>query len=104
MVGLAMEALESIHRKSCGRCFFGREGTRQLQDILRDISKGNGTAKDLDFLVELGEGMKGASLCGLTRMAPNPVLTTIRHFRKEYDSHTRHKGCPMNRRGSARKD
>ncbi|MBW2065123.1 MAG: SLBB domain-containing protein [Deltaproteobacteria bacterium] len=100
MVGLAMEALDSIHRESCGRCVFGREGTRQLRDILRDISEGKGTARDLDFLVELGEGMRAGSMCGLGKTAPNPVLTTIRYFREEYESHLRSKGCPLSRCGN----
>lgn len=103
MVGLAMDALDWIHRESCGRCVFGREGTRQLRDILKDISEGKGTARDLEFLEELGGGMGAGSLCGLGRTAPNPALTAMRHFREEYESHIRAKGCPLNECGKGKK-
>ncbi len=84
-VQLAGDALRAIHAESCGRCVFGREGARQLSEILADIAQGKGTRRHLDFLVELGEGMKQGALCGMGRSAPDPVLTTLRRFRGEYE-------------------
>jgi NAD-dependent dihydropyrimidine dehydrogenase PreA subunit len=71
-----------------------REGTMQMLEILTDITEGRGKSEDIDLLLELGEGVKLGSLCALGGTAPNPVLTTIRYFREEYEAHTNRKRCP----------
>jgi NADH:ubiquinone oxidoreductase subunit F (NADH-binding) len=93
-VDLALESLALIRSEACGRCVFGREGTRQMAEILSDIASGKGRQDDIDLLLDLGEGMKLGSLCGLGKAAPNPVLSTIRHFRTEYKAHIKEKTCP----------
>ena len=93
-VDLAKTALAFIHLESCGKCVFGREGTRQLHDILTDLTNGNGRAKDLELLTELGETMQMGALCGLGKSAPNPVLSTLKAFRSEYDAHLKNNTCP----------
>jgi ferredoxin len=65
-----------------------------MLDILEDITQGKGAPEDIDLLVELGEGVKTGSLCGLGQTAPNPVLTTIRYFREEYEAHINERRCP----------
>jgi NADH:ubiquinone oxidoreductase subunit F (NADH-binding) len=92
-VALAHQAAMVAHQASCGKCTFGREGTRQLKDILADVARGRGSAKDLDVLVELGDGMKIGSLCANGKNAPDAVLTTLRHFRGEFDAHVSSKQC-----------
>jgi NADH-quinone oxidoreductase subunit F len=94
MVDLAKNALAYIHAESCGKCVFGREGTNQLGEILSDITEGKGKVEDMDFLVELGEGMRLGSLCSLGKTAANPVLSAIKHFRKEFEEHIKKKQCP----------
>ncbi len=93
-VHLAKKALAFIHTESCGRCSFGREGTRQLAEILTDITDGKGKPKDIDFILELGKGMELGALCALGKTAPKPVLSTIKHFREEYNAHIQKKQCP----------
>ncbi len=85
-----------IHGQSCGKCVFCREGTYQMADILKDISDNKGSPRDTDLLIELGEAMKMGCICGLGRTAPNPVLSSIRLFRQEYDVHIKEKRCPVN--------
>ena len=93
-VDLAKQASISAHRGSCGKCTFGREGTRQLRDVLTDMTEGRGNPSDLQLLLDLGDGMKAGSLCANGRTAPDAVLTTLRHFRAEYDAHVNDKRCP----------
>ena len=103
-VDLARQALVAAHRGSCGKCTFGREGTRQLRDILTDLAKGRGTPGDLDLILDLSDGMKAGSLCANGRNAPDAVLTALRRFRSEFENHANGKHCPANvcnRAGSA---
>jgi NADH-quinone oxidoreductase subunit F/NADP-reducing hydrogenase subunit HndC len=94
MVDLAKFFLEFTQRESCGKCIPCREGTKKMLDILVRITEGNGREEDIDNLIYLGTQIKTASLCGLGQTAPNPVLTTIRYFRDEYEAHIREKRCP----------
>ncbi|MHC4403447.1 MAG: FAD-dependent oxidoreductase, partial [Planctomycetota bacterium] len=94
MVDFARYFLDFAQRESCGECVPCRLGTKQLLDILTDICEGRGTLEDIDLLVELAESIKKGSLCGLGQTAPNPVLTTIRYFRDEYEAHVVQKRCP----------
>jgi NADH:ubiquinone oxidoreductase subunit F (NADH-binding)/NAD-dependent dihydropyrimidine dehydrogenase PreA subunit len=87
MVDIAKYFLAFTQDQSCGRCTFCRVGTRRMLDILEKICAGKGIAKDLQVLEELAEAVKRASLCGLGRSAPNPVLTTLKYFRSEYEAH-----------------
>ena len=89
------DILSYIQAQSCGKCVFCREGTYQMADILKDISEHEGKPQDLDLLIELGEGMKIGSICGLGRTAANPVLSSIRLFRREYETHIKEKRCPF---------
>ncbi len=94
MVDFARYFLDFAQKESCGKCLPCRLGTKQLLDILEDITSGKGRPGDIDLLVDLGEAIKAGSLCGLGQTAPNPVLTTVRHFRDEYDEHINNKHCP----------
>ena len=94
MVDLARFFLEFTQRESCGKCIPCREGTKKMLDILIRITEGKGREEDIDNLIYLGTQIKTASLCGLGQTAPNPVLTTIRYFRDEYEAHIREKRCP----------
>ena len=86
--------MASFHQSaSCGNCVLCREGTIQMQEILKDIHEGKGKITDMDLLLELGEGMKLGSLCSFGKTAPNPVLTTIKYFREEYESHIKDNKC-----------
>ena len=80
--------------ESCGKCTACREGVSQMHTILRAIATGDGEEDDVALLEELGQAIKDGSLCGLGKAAPNPVLTTIRYFRHEYDAHIRDGRCP----------
>ena len=93
-VDLARHSLSFIETESCGKCVFCREGTMQLAEILTDISEGRGRPNDIDLLVELGGAMQIGSFCNFGKSAPNPVLTTIRNFREEYEAHIKGKKCP----------
>ena len=94
MVDLARFFLEFTQRESCGKCIPCREGTKKMLDILIRITEGKGREEDIDNLIYLGTQIKTASLCGLGQTAPNPVLTTIRYFRDEYEAHIFEKRCP----------
>jgi NADH-quinone oxidoreductase subunit F len=96
MVDMARYFLEFTQRESCGKCTFCRIGTRRLLDILEGICTGHGKATDLEELEELCRMVKRGSLCGLGQTAPNPVLTTLRYFRDEYEAHLQGK-CPAGR-------
>ncbi len=94
MVEIARYFLEFTQRESCGKCTMCRLGTRQMLEILQDITRGQGRMADIDTLYELAEDVKAGSLCGLGKTAPNPVLTTLRYFRDEYEAHIKEKRCP----------
>lgn len=87
MVDVARYFLEFTHSESCGKCVPCRVGLNKALGILNAITKGNGTTDRLALLEELGRMVRECSLCGLGQSAPNPVLTTIRHFREEYEDH-----------------
>jgi len=86
MVEIAKFFIEFCVDESCGKCIPCRAGTVQIKKILDKISSGEGTEQDLKNLEELCEVVKNTSLCGLGQSAPNPVLSTLRHFRHEYES------------------
>ncbi|MDD3514245.1 MAG: NADH-quinone oxidoreductase subunit NuoF [Synergistaceae bacterium] len=94
MVDTAKFFLEFTQRESCGKCVPCREGTKKMLDILTRITEGNGKPEDLDTLQYLGEQIKATSLCALGGTAPNPVLTTLKYFRHEYEAHINEKKCP----------
>ncbi|OPZ77308.1 MAG: NADP-reducing hydrogenase subunit HndC [Actinobacteria bacterium ADurb.Bin444] len=94
MVDVAKFFLEFTQRESCGKCVPCREGTKKMLDILKRITEGKGKPEDIDNLQYLGSQIKNASLCGLGQTAPNPVLTTLRYFRHEYEAHIFDKKCP----------
>jgi NADH-quinone oxidoreductase subunit F len=94
MVDLARYFLSFTQSESCGKCVPCRLGTRQMLDTLEDITHGRGKPEDIDLLAELAESVKAGSLCGLGQTAPNPVLTTLRYFRDEYEAHVNEGRCP----------
>lgn len=94
MVDLARYFLDFTRRESCGQCIPCRIGTKQMFDVLDDIVKGQGRPGDIELLLELAQSVASTSLCGLGQSAPNPVLTTIRYFRDEYEAHISEKRCP----------
>lgn len=93
MVDVARYFTEFSNGESCGKCTPCREGLAQTLHILNRITEGKGDQKDLDTLVKLGNTIKSTALCGLGQTAPNPVLTTLRYFRDEYDHHMIEKKC-----------
>jgi NADH-quinone oxidoreductase subunit F len=93
MVDVARYFLEFVQEESCGKCVPCRVGTKRMLEIVQRICDGKGEEADVDRLVELGEVIKDMSLCGLGQTAPNPVLSTIRHFGHEYIEHIRDKRC-----------
>jgi len=93
MVDIARYFLAFTQKESCGKCTFCRIGTRRMLDILNRLCSGKGKEGDIEELENLGEWIKKGSLCGLGKTAPNPVLTTIRYFREEYEAHIKGK-CP----------
>jgi NADH:ubiquinone oxidoreductase subunit F (NADH-binding)/(2Fe-2S) ferredoxin len=94
MVDVARYFLDFLKEESCGQCTPCREGIKQMLDILTAICQGNGKEGDIELLEELGDMIQKFSLCGLGTSAPNPVLTTIRYFREEYEAHITDKKCP----------
>jgi NADH-quinone oxidoreductase subunit F len=94
MVDAARFFLDFSTKESCGKCTMCRLGTLQMLHILEDITAGGGKIEDIDRLLALAEDVKAGSLCGLGRTAPNPVLTTLRYFRDEYEAHILEKRCP----------
>ncbi len=94
MVGMAKFFLDFTALESCGKCVHCRIGTARMQEILTRIVKGEGKQGDIELLEELCEAIKDGALCGLGQTAPNPVLTTIRYFRDEYEAHINEKKCP----------
>jgi NADH:ubiquinone oxidoreductase subunit F (NADH-binding) len=94
MVDMARYFLNFSQFESCGKCTACREGVRRMYEILDYITRGYGQEGDIELLEELGQSVKAGSLCGLGQTAPNPVLTTIRYFREEYEAHIKDKTCP----------
>jgi NADP-reducing hydrogenase subunit HndC len=94
MVDVARFFLEFTVDESCGKCTPCRIGTRRLLEMLNKITEGNGTLEDLDKMEELCHYIINNALCGLGQTAPNPVLTTLKYFRDEYEAHIRDRKCP----------
>lgn len=94
MVEVARYFLAFTQDESCGKCTFCRIGTKRMLEILERITRGEGKEDDMDALERLAVNIKKGSLCGLGQTAPNPVLTTLRYFRHEYDAHIKEKRCP----------
>jgi NADH:ubiquinone oxidoreductase subunit F (NADH-binding)/(2Fe-2S) ferredoxin/ferredoxin len=94
IVDVARYFLDFLADESCGKCVPCREGIRQMLKILTNITKGKGREGDIELLEEIAQVTKDASLCALGKSAPNPVLSTIRHFRDEYEAHIKEKRCP----------
>ena len=94
MVDIARYFLQFTESESCGKCAPCRLGTRHMRRILDRITSGLGKSEDIDLLEEIGESLKEGALCALGQTAPNPVLTTIRYFRDEYEAHIRDGRCP----------
>lgn len=94
MVNIAKFFLEFTQAESCGKCVPCRIGTKRLLEILDRITKGSGKEGDIELLEKLSADIKVASLCGLGQTAPNPILSTIKYFREEYEAHIRDKKCP----------
>ena len=94
MVNTAKFFLEFTQSESCGKCTPCRIGTKRMLEILERITTGRGKEGDLELLEELGHYIRATSLCGLGMTAPNPVLSTLRYFRNEYEAHIRDKKCP----------
>ncbi len=94
MVDMAKFFMDFTSKESCGKCVPCRIGTTRMLEILKRICNGEGEEQDIEALVELGESIKTGALCGLGNSAPNPVLTTIKYFRNEYEAHIREKRCP----------
>jgi NADH-quinone oxidoreductase subunit F len=94
VVDIARYFLSFTQDESCGKCVLCRLGTKQMLDILENITNGKGKLEDIELLLDLSAQIKAGSLCGLGQTAPNPVLTTIRYFRDEYEAHINEKRCP----------
>ncbi|MCK8600748.1 NADH-quinone oxidoreductase subunit NuoF [Desulfoferrobacter suflitae] len=94
LVNVARFFIDFTQNESCGKCTFCRIGTRHILNILERITKGEGKEGDLETLRELSQDIKTASLCGLGKTAPNPILTSLEYFREEYQAHIREKRCP----------
>ena len=94
MVQIAYFFMQFTQSESCGKCVPCREGTKQMLSLLDDIIEGNADQGTLDLLENLAKAVRGGSLCGLGKTAPNPVLTTLEHFRDEYIQHVVNKRCP----------
>ena len=94
MVDIAKYFVSFLEGESCGKCVPCREGLKRMREILTDISEGRGKEGDIELLESLSVALTDGSLCALGATAPNPVLTTIRYFRDEYETHARDKKCP----------
>lgn len=91
---MAQFFLDFTAKESCGKCIHCRIGTKRMLEILNRIVKGEGKEGDIELLEELCYSIKDGALCGLGQTAPNPVLTTIKYFRNEYEAHIKEKKCP----------
>ena len=94
MVDIAKYFLTFLEEESCGKCVPCREGIKRMRQILDDITEGKGNEEDIDLLERLSVTLIDSSLCALGRTAPNPVITTIRYFKDEYEAHIKEKRCP----------
>lgn len=94
MVDIARYFLSFTQLESCGKCIQCRWGTKQMLDILTDITNGRGRPGDIDLLLELSKNVAVGSRCGLGQTAPNPVISTLRYFRDEYEQHIKKRHCP----------
>jgi len=94
MVDMARFFLDFTCKESCGKCVHCRIGTKRMLETLEKLTKGEGQPGDIEKLQRLGQQIKDGALCGLGQTAPNPVLTTIKYFREEYDAHIESKKCP----------
>ena len=94
MVDVARFFLNFTQNESCGKCTFCRIGTKRMLEILERITHGDGREEDIELLEELSKTIQGASMCGLGQTSPNPVLTTLRYFRDEYEAHITDHRCP----------
>ena len=94
MVNIAKFFLQFTQSESCGKCIPCRIGTKRLLEILERITSGKGREGDIELLEDLADDIKATSLCGLGQTAPNPILSTIRYFRDEYETHITKKKCP----------
>ncbi len=94
MVDIARYFLDFTQQESCGQCTLCKLGTKQMLNLLEEITEGKGQPGDIDLLLEIGEAVNAGSLCGLGQSAANPVLTTIKYFREEYEAHINEKHCP----------
>ncbi|MCK4328465.1 NADH-quinone oxidoreductase subunit NuoF [candidate division WOR-3 bacterium] len=97
MVDVARFFLSFTQDESCGKCTFCRVGSKRMLEILTRITEGKGKEGDIETLEKLSQEIKSGSLCGLGQTAPNPVLTTIRYFRDEYEEHIKNKKCPAHK-------
>ena len=97
MVDMARFFMDFIQEESCGKCPPCREGTKRMLQILEKITRGEGEPGDINLLEELSASISDASLCGLGQTGPNPVLSTLRYFRDEYEAHIHDKKCPAKR-------
>ncbi|MCI0482741.1 MAG: 4Fe-4S binding protein, partial [Candidatus Dadabacteria bacterium] len=94
MVDVARYFLNFLAEESCGKCTPCREGIRVMLDILKRITRGEGKEGDIELLEDIGKDVQRTALCGLGQSAPNPLLSTIRYFRDEYEAHIKDKKCP----------
>jgi NADH-quinone oxidoreductase subunit F len=94
MVDIAKYFLTFLEEESCGKCLPCREGIKRMRQVFDEITEGRGSEKDIEFLEQISATLVDSSLCGLGQTAPNPVLTTIRYFREEYEAHIKEKRCP----------
>jgi NAD-dependent dihydropyrimidine dehydrogenase PreA subunit len=94
MVNMAQYFIQFTQAESCGKCVPCRVGTKRLLETLNRITKGHGRSGDIERLEKLSAGIRSTSLCGLGQTAPNPILSTIRYFREEFETHIRDKKCP----------
>jgi NADH-quinone oxidoreductase subunit F len=94
MVDVAMYFIDFLMGESCGKCVPCREGLKRMGEVLRKITEGRGTMDDLDLLERVSAAIKDSALCALGGSAPNPVLTTLKYFREEYEAHIKEKRCP----------
>jgi NADH-quinone oxidoreductase subunit F/NAD(P)H dehydrogenase (quinone)/NADP-reducing hydrogenase subunit HndC len=97
MVDMARFFMDFIQEESCGKCTPCREGTMRMLQILQRITRGEGQPGDIELLEELSQVVKDGALCGLGQTGPNPVLSTLKYFREEYEAHIYEKKCPAKR-------
>lgn len=94
MVDIAKYFLTFLEEESCGKCLPCREGIKRMRQVFDEITEGRGSERDIELLEQISATLVDSSLCGLGQTAPNPVLTTIRYFRDEYEAHIKEKKCP----------